>query len=40
MESLMITTLALLWVTLKVKEMHTGEGIYNALKILTFKFIA
>ncbi len=40
MESLMITALALVWVTLKVKEMHTQIGIYNALKTLTFKFIA
>lgn len=40
MESLMITTLALLWLTLKVKEMHTQMGIYDALKTLTFKFIA
>lgn len=40
MESLIITTLALVWVTLKVKEMHTQMGIYNALKTLTFKFIA
>ncbi|MDD2267062.1 hypothetical protein [Sulfuricurvum sp.] len=40
MESLMITTLALVWVTLKVKEMHTEAGVYDALKTLTFKFIA
>lgn len=40
MESLMISVLGLLWVTVKVKEMHTQEGIYDALKTLTFKFIA
>lgn len=40
MESLIITTLALIWVTLKVKEMHTQMGVYDALKTLTFKFIA
>jgi hypothetical protein len=40
MESLMITTIALVWVTLKVKEMHTQMGIYDALKTLTFKLIA
>lgn len=40
MESLMITALALVWVSLKIKEMHTQMGIYDALKILTFKFIA
>lgn len=40
MESLMITTLALVWVTLKIREMHTQTGIYDALKTLTFKFIA
>ena len=40
MESLIITTLALVWVTLKVKEMHNQMGVYDALKTLTFKFIA
>lgn len=40
MESLMITALALVWVTLKVKEMHTQMSIYDALKTLTFKFMA
>lgn len=40
MESLMITAIALVWVTLKVKEMHTQMGIYDALKTLTFKLIA
>ncbi len=38
MESLMITSLALVWVTLKVKEMHMG--VYDALKTLTFKALA
>ncbi|WP_281047867.1 hypothetical protein [Sulfuricurvum kujiense] len=40
MESLIITSLALVWVSLKVKEMHTQMGVYSALKTLTFKFIA
>lgn len=40
MESLIITSLALVWVSLKVKEMHTQKGVYDALKTLTFKFIA
>jgi len=40
MESLIITSLALIWVSLKVKEMHTQMGVYDALKTLTFKFIA
>ncbi|MDD3598125.1 hypothetical protein [Sulfuricurvum sp.] len=40
MESLMITTVALVWVSLKIKEMHTQTGIYDALKTLTFKLIA
>ncbi|MDD3595992.1 hypothetical protein [Sulfuricurvum sp.] len=40
MESLMITALALVWVSLKVKEMHTQMSVYRALKTLTFKFIA
>lgn len=40
MESLMIAAIALVWVTLKVKEMHTKVGIYDALKTLTFKLIA
>ena len=40
MESLMITAIALVWVTIKVKEMHTQMGIYDALKTLTFKLIA
>lgn len=40
MESLMITAIALGWVTLKVKEMHTQMGIYDALKTITFKLIA
>ncbi|MDD5053544.1 MAG: hypothetical protein PHO27_12485 [Sulfuricurvum sp.] len=39
MESLMITTIALVWLTLKVKEMHTQMSVYDALKTLTFKFI-
>ncbi|MDD3594926.1 hypothetical protein [Sulfuricurvum sp.] len=39
MESLMITTIALIWVSLKIKEMHTQMGIYDALKTLTFKLI-
>lgn len=40
MESLMIATLALVWVTLKVKDMHTQIGVYDALKTLTFNLIA
>lgn len=40
MESLIITTMALVWVSLKIKEMHTQMGIYDALKTLTFKLIA
>lgn len=40
MESLMITTLALVWMSLKIKEMHTPMGIYDTLKTLTFKLIA
>lgn len=40
MESLMITTLALVWMSLKIKEMHTQMAIYDALKTLTFKLIA
>lgn len=40
MESLIITAVALVWVTLKVKEMRTQMGIYDALKTLTFKLIA
>jgi hypothetical protein len=40
MESLIITSLALVWVSLKVKEIHTQMGVYHALKTLTFKFIA
>lgn len=40
MESLMITTIALVWLTLKVKEMHTQMGVYDALKTITFKIIA
>lgn len=40
MESLMIATIALVWLSLKVKEMHTQMGIYDALKTITFKIIA
>lgn len=40
MESLMITTIALVWLTLKIKEMHTQMGIYDALKTITFKLMA
>ncbi|MDD4950715.1 hypothetical protein [Sulfuricurvum sp.] len=39
MESLMITTIALIWVSLKIKEMHSQMGIYDAVKTLTFKLI-
>ena len=40
MESLMITAIALGWVTLKVKEMHAQMGVYDALKTLTFKLMS
>ncbi|MDD2367962.1 MAG: hypothetical protein PHQ90_01590 [Sulfuricurvum sp.] len=40
MESLMISAIALVWLTIKVKEIQTQEGIYDAIKTLTFKFIA
>lgn len=40
MESLMITTTALVWLTFKVKEIHTQMGVYHALKTITFELIA
>ena len=40
MESLMITTLALVWLTIKVSETDSSEGIYHSLRTITAEFIS
>jgi hypothetical protein len=40
MESVIISAGAIVWLTIKVKEMQNQEGVYDALKTLTFKLMS